>query len=86
MGTGALYSDPIPLAFQHSVNFSNNDCSALALPATGAEFEQGCQCHFVNNSGWTGGAVALLGNAWLWINSISSFILFRMIVLHQQQR
>ena len=76
LGTGTLYSDSIPLAFQDFVNFTNNDGSALALSATGAEFMPGCQCDFVNNTGWTGGAVALLGNAWLQIYNNTNFTFY----------
>ncbi|XP_065913058.1 uncharacterized protein [Dysidea avara] len=76
LGTGALYSDSIPLVFQGHVNFCNNDGSALALSAAGAEFMPGCQSDFVNNTGWTGGAVALLGNAWLQIYNNTNFTFY----------
>jgi len=65
LGTGALYSDSIPLAFEGRVFFQNNNGSALALFATGATFVDNCEANFTGNSGWTGGAIALLGNAWL---------------------
>ena len=73
LGTGAFYSDSIPVAFQYVVKFENNDGSALALSATSATFKSGCKSSFVGNSGWTGGAIALLGNAWLKIYDQTKF-------------
>ena len=74
LGTGAFYSDSIPVAFQNSVYFQNNNGSAMALSATSATFNQGCESYFLYNHGWTGGAIALLGNAWLEIHEQTNFI------------
>ena len=74
LGTGAFYSDSIPVAFQYTVKFKNNIGSALALSATSATFKQGCKSCFIGNRGWTGGAIALLGNAWLKIYDQTNFM------------
>lgn len=73
LGTGAFYSDSIPVAFQYSLLFRNNKGSAMALSATSATFMKGCESQFLQNTGWTGGAIALLGNAWLKIYDLTNF-------------
>jgi len=77
LGTGAFYSDSIPVAFQNVVYFQDNVGSAMALSAAGANFMQGCMSYFLCNSGWTGGAIALLGNAWLKINDKTNFTFYK---------
>ncbi|XP_065910912.1 uncharacterized protein [Dysidea avara] len=74
IGTGTLYSDSIPLEFQGDVYFEGNIGSALALSATSAIFTRNCYCSFYRNSGWTGGAIVLLGNAWLKIYDQTTFL------------
>ena len=76
LGTGAFYSDSIPVAFQNSVNFKNNVGSAMALSATSATFYEGCKSNFSHNHGWTGGGIALLGNAWLEIYNHTNFTFY----------
>ena len=73
LGTGAFYSDSIPIAFHNYVNFTDNIGSAMALSATSATFTPGCNSYFLRNQGWTGGAIALLGNAWLEIYNQTNF-------------
>ena len=77
LGTGAFYSDSIPVAFQNSVNFKNNSGSGMALSATSATFNLGCKSNFSRNTGWTGGAIALLGNAWLEIYNRTNFTFYK---------
>ena len=76
LGTGAFYSDSIPVAFQKFVSFQDNRGSAMALSAASATFYQGCKSSFSHNFGWTGGAIALLGNAWLEIFDNTSFTFY----------
>ena len=77
LGTGAFYSDSIPVVFQNSVYFQNNNGSAMALSATSATFNSGCKSYFSYNHGWTGGAIALLGNAWLEIHDHTNFTFYK---------
>ena len=77
LGTGAFYSDSIPVAFQNSVHFQDNIGSGMALSATSATFNKGCQSNFSYNHGWTGGAIALLGNAWLEIHEHTNFTFYK---------
>ena len=73
-GTGALYANGIPITFEESVKFINNNGSALALHDTTATFSDNCNAYFINNSAWEGGAVALLGGSQMWINPNTSFL------------
>ena len=77
LGTGAFYSDSIPVTFQKFVNFHDNKGSAMALSATSATFHWGCNSTFSRNFGWTGGAIALLGNAWLEIHNLTYFSFYK---------
>ena len=66
-GTGALYANGMPIVFEESVEFINNSGSALAIYDTIASFSKNCDASFINNSAWTGGAIALLGASQIWI-------------------
>ena len=65
VGIGALYIDSIPIAFVDGVWFISNTQTALASISTGIYFEEGCHTYFVNNHGRNGGAIALMGNAFI---------------------
>ena len=73
-GTGALYANGIPIVFEESVEFSNNNGSALAIYDTTARFSDNCNATFINNSAWMGGAVVMLGASQMWINSYTVFL------------
>ena len=59
-GVGAVYVNEIPTSFSVLANFSNNHGSALAVVGTHVNFT-GTYALFYNNSGSSGGALALLG-------------------------
>ena len=65
VGIGAMYVDSIPVYFMGSIQFHNNTHSALAAVSTGIYVTANTTAHFVNNTGRTGGAIALLGYAFL---------------------
>ena len=73
-GTGALYANGMPIIFEESVEFSNNSGSALAIYDTIARFSDNCNATFLNNSAWTGGAIALLGASQIWIYPNTTFL------------
>ena len=73
-GTGALYANGIPIIFEETVEFINNTGSALAIYDTTASFTDKCTTSFTNNSGWMGGAIALLGASQMWINPHTVFL------------
>ena len=59
-GMGAVYVNEVPAAFSISANFSDNHGSALAVVGAQIDFS-GTHALFYNNSGSSGGALALLG-------------------------
>ena len=65
VGIGALYSDNVPVSFAGSCKFSFNRGSALAGSSTHFILTDDSITIFESNIGTNGGAVALLGNAYL---------------------
>ena len=65
VGIGALYSDNVPVSFAGSCKFSFNRGSALAGSSTYFILTDDSITIFESNIGTNGGAVALLGNAYL---------------------
>ena len=65
LGRGAVYTDSISLKFEATSVFSGNSGSALAAVNTHITFEEGSYNNFTGNSGIEGGAIALLGNAFI---------------------
>ena len=65
---GAVYADSVPAIFYGNILFEYNKGSALSIFGTGVQFTENCQAQFVHNQGWSGGAIALLGNAYMGIN------------------
>ena len=63
---GTIYLDSIPLHFKAYVNFTNNRHSAIAGANTGIYFDR-TMAYFINNQAHMGGAIALLGNAFIMI-------------------
>ena len=70
VGVGAVYTNGIPVQFQNEVKFEGNVGSALAVVGTFANFSNSVAT-FIANKGYSGGAVTLLGSAFLLINSHS---------------
>jgi len=65
VGVGAFYTDSIPVYLHGDFTFEQNNHSALAAVSTGIYFQENSQVHFVGNTGRTGGAIALLGYAFI---------------------
>ena len=74
LGIGAMYLDSIPIVFNGSVVYRNNTHSALAAVNTGIYFSEGCEASFIENSGHNGGAISLLGFAFLEVSEKSSLL------------
>ena len=71
VGVGAVYSNEVELIFEENVNFTGNSGSALAVVGTSVNFSN-CDACFVRNKGNNGGAVALLGAAYIQIGDNTS--------------
>ena len=70
-GLGAVYINQVPVAFQTRVCFTSNSGSAIAAVGASLDFSD-CFATFKDNLGMNGGAIALLGLAWLRINDNTS--------------
>ena len=64
-GLGAMYTDSIPILFSDYVKFSQNSHTALAAVGTGIFFDSNVVAMFLNNTGRNGGALALMGYAFI---------------------
>ena len=62
------------MEFEESVEFFDNICSALGIYDTTARFSDNCNATFINNSAWTGGAIAMVGASQIWINPHTVFL------------
>ena len=69
ISVGSLYTRSIPLLFQNLVLFHGNNRSALTAVNTLVDFDQNCSAVFTNNVARNGGAIALLGSAFLRVNN-----------------
>ena len=67
-GIGALHSKLNSILFDGTIMFCNNKGSALTMIAAYANFTSTCSASFVNNTGTRGGAIALLGAAFIQIS------------------
>lgn len=65
VGFGAFYSDSVPVNFHGTTTFEKNSQSALACIGVPLRFKSNSVTRFIANSGRNGGAVALMGNAFL---------------------
>lgn len=64
-GTGVVYVDSFPVEFGGNITFDSNVGSALAVVVTGIDVKNDSVLTFKNNTGIHGGAVLLLGFAYL---------------------
>ena len=71
VGIGALYVDSIPVKFSGRMRFIGNTQTALASISTGLYFEKGCHANFSSNQGRNGGAIALLGDAFVLVSDLT---------------
>ena len=66
-GLGAVYVNQVPVVFLYFANFTNNNGSALVAIGSSLNFSD-CSSWFLGNQGMKGGAIALLGLAFLRVN------------------
>ena len=72
LGIGSLYSDSIPVDFDGNCAFHYNSASAIAATASTLTFLQNSSLIFSNNTGHHGGAISLLGNAYMLVENNTS--------------
>lgn len=65
VGIGTLYVDSIPVLFKDHMVFQFNNETALAAVSTGIYISENTTAYFHNNIGRNGGAIALMGYAFL---------------------
>ena len=63
LGIGAVYLNGVPALFNSTVNFTENDGSAVAVATSYVDFTNCWKAMFHSNRGNFGGAINLLGNA-----------------------
>lgn len=74
LGIGAMYLDSIPITISGDTTFHNNTHSALAAVNTGIYFDTNSSTSFVGNSGHSGGAISLMGFAFIKVHKFSSLL------------
>ncbi len=70
-GVGAVYIDKMSVNFRGNITFRRNWGSALGVVGTHVSFSS-CSVSFESNIGYQGGAIALLGSAWILLDSRTS--------------
>ena len=65
IGMGTFHSDGISFSFEGDNYFIRNNEAALMIAHATVDFEENATAEFVDNHGYRGGAMALLGNTWL---------------------
>ena len=65
IGMGSFHSDGISFSFEDDNYFTGNSETALMVTHASVEFQENAKAEFVDNKGYRGGAMALLGNTWL---------------------
>ena len=73
-GKGTLLSVGYEIDFSGNINFHDNNGTALYLTSSMANFSRGSYVEFLNNTGFDGGAITLLGFSSLDIRDDSDFI------------
>ena len=64
-GFGTIYADHVPLVFNESFNSQNNFGSSIVSLNAELRFTPYCVANFTNNTGYSGGAVALYGSGFV---------------------
>ena len=72
-GIGAVYTNRVAIQFHNNVTFQGNHGTALSAVGTHLDFKN-CTANFSFNSGYQGGAIVLLGVAWLLIDDSTSMV------------
>lgn len=73
VGVGTLYIDSIPVSFEDDIYFHSNNDTALAALSTGIYVANNTKVRFYNNTGRKGGAIALMGYAFIEVSSGCQF-------------
>ena len=76
IGMGTFHSDGISFSFEGDNYFIENNETALMIIHARAEFKENSSTEFVGNLGYRGGAMALIGNTWLNMES-NTKVLFK---------
>ena len=70
---GAFYSNVVSVVFEGKTIFEDNMGTALYLSSSIAAFSAASNVTFVGNYGKNGGAIALIGRSYLYLNGSSNF-------------
>ena len=73
IGRGAFFVTNVAVRFSGSINFTENNGTALYLDSTSANFTNNCTVIFSNNSGYNGGAIMLSGKSNIIVNTSGYF-------------
>ena len=71
---GAFYSSVLTLVFEGRTVFTSNYGTALYLSCSIASFSASSNVSFNNNYGTNGGAIALIGQSYLYLDGSSTFL------------
>ena len=77
IGVGTVYVEGVPVIFMGLSLFTKNSGSGLAVTGTHIEVRNGSVLKFVNNTGRYGGALNLLGSAYIMTYPNSSLVFIR---------
>ena len=72
-GVGVVYTNRIPVWFQNEILFENNEGSALAVVGALVNFSNS-NATFTSNTGKYGGAISILGSAYILVNNKTSML------------
>ena len=73
-GKGAFLSTGYNIQFKGKLRFEGNNGSAMYMVSSILEFAAGADAHFVDNSGYEGGAIALIAFSSILVSENSTFI------------
>ena len=72
-GTGAIFSNRVPIEFCGNTTFEYNNGTALYLSCSAASFQSSSNVLFKHNHGKNGGGISLVGRSYLYLNGSSDF-------------
>ena len=61
------------IKFKGELYFENHNCSAMYVIACILDFDSETNATFINNSGFAGGAISLIGLSWMYVSDNSNF-------------
>ena len=77
-----FYTNVLSVVFEGRTVFEGNDGTALYLSCSIASFRASSNIKFLSNSGTNGGAVALIGRSYLYLNGSSNFTFLNNTATH----